>query len=306
MDTRRALQMARDAEVDLVEVAPNSDPPVCRLLDYGKLLYLSSKKEKESKKGQKSTEQKEVRFRPNIGIHDLNAKLRKVREFIDDGSKVKLTVRFRGREAAHQQLGLAVLRRVADELKDEVRLERAPAMEGRSLSMVLIPSLQKGEEQKLQRAPSNRNQGDKPGNNDSGDSQPEQLASAYYGDRSVARIKRGVTKRRRHKKILDAAKGFQGSSHRNYKWAKESVMHAWSYAYRHRRERKGEFRSLWIVRISAACRAAGMPYNQFIHGLKLAEIELDRKILADMAVRDPEGFSQLIETARGELAAATA
>ena len=175
MDTRRALQMARDAEVDLVEVAPNSDPPVCRLLDYGKLLYLSSKKEKESKKGQKSTEQKEVRFRPNIGIHDLNAKLRKVREFIDDGSKVKLTVRFRGREAAHQQLGLAVLRRVADELKDEVRLERAPAMEGRSLSMVLIPSLQKGEEQKLQRAPSNRNQGDKPGNNDSGDSQPEQV-----------------------------------------------------------------------------------------------------------------------------------
>ncbi len=122
----------------------------------------------------------------------------------------------------------------------------------------------------------------------------------------MARIKRGVTKRRRHKKILDAAKGFQGSSHRNYKWAKESVMHAWSYAYRHRRERKGEFRSLWIVRISAACRAAGMPYNQFIHGLKLAEIELDRKILADMAVRDPEGFSQLIETARGELAAATA
>ena len=94
METRRALQMARDAEVDLVEVAPNSDPPVCRLLDYGKLLYLSSKKEKESKRGQKSTEQKEVRFRPNIGIHDLNAKVRKVREFIDDGSKVKLTVRF--------------------------------------------------------------------------------------------------------------------------------------------------------------------------------------------------------------------
>ncbi len=175
METRRALQMARDAEVDLVEVAPNSDPPVCRLLDYGKLLYLSSKKEKESKRGQKSTEQKEVRFRPNIGTHDLDAKLRKVREFIDDGSKVKLTVRFRGREAAHQQLGLAVLRRVADELKDEVRLERAPAMEGRSLSMVLIPSLQKGEEQKLQRAPSNRNQGEKSGNNDAGDSQPEQV-----------------------------------------------------------------------------------------------------------------------------------
>ena len=156
METRRALQMARDAEVDLVEVAPNSEPPVCRLLDYGKLLYLSSKKEKESKRGQKSTEQKEVRFRPNIGTHDLDAKVRKVREFIDDGSKVKLTVRFRGREAAHQQLGLSVLRRVADELKDDVRLERPPAMEGRALSMVLIPSLQKAEERALQRTPANK------------------------------------------------------------------------------------------------------------------------------------------------------
>jgi len=161
METRRALQMARDAEVDLVEVAPNSDPPVCRLLDYGKLLYLSSTKEKESKRGQKSTEQKEVRFRPNIGTHDLDAKVRKVREFIDDGSKVKLTVRFRGREAAHQQLGLSVLRRVADELKDEVRLERPPAMEGRALSMVLIPSAQKAEERNLQRASDNRAAGNR-------------------------------------------------------------------------------------------------------------------------------------------------
>ena len=122
----------------------------------------------------------------------------------------------------------------------------------------------------------------------------------------MARIKRGVTKRRRHKKILKAAKGFHGSSHRNYKWAKESVMHAWSYAYQHRRERKGEFRSLWIVRIGAACRAAGLSYSQFIHGLKLADIELDRKILADMAVRDPEGFGKLVETAKEQLAAATA
>jgi len=145
MDLSRALQLARDADVDLVEVAPNSDPPVCRLLDYGKLLYLTSKKERESKRGQRSTEQKEVRFRPNIGTHDLDSKTRKIREFISDGSKVKLTVRFRGREAAHQQLGLSVLKRVADELKDEVRLERPPTMEGRALSMVLIPALPKTE-----------------------------------------------------------------------------------------------------------------------------------------------------------------
>jgi translation initiation factor IF-3 len=142
MDVRRALQLARDADVDLVEVAPNSDPPVCRLLDYGKLRYLTSKKERESKKGQKSNDLREVRFRPNIGTHDLDSKTRKVRELILDGSKVKLTVRFRGREAAHQQLGLAVLKRVADELKDEVRLEKAPALEGRALSMILIPSAQ--------------------------------------------------------------------------------------------------------------------------------------------------------------------
>ena len=145
MDVRQAQQLARDANIDLVEVAPNSDPPVCRLLDYGKLRYLSSKKERESKKGQKSTDLREVRFRPNIGTHDLDSKTRKVRELINDGSKVKLTVRFRGREAAHQQLGLSVLKRVADELKDEVRLEKPPALEGRALSMILVPTPQRGE-----------------------------------------------------------------------------------------------------------------------------------------------------------------
>ena len=138
----QAIRLARESELDLVEVAPNSDPPVCRLLDYGKLRYLSAKKDRESKKGQKSTELREVRFRPNIGSHDLQSKTRKVRELIQDGSKVKLTVRFRGREAAHQQLGLLVLKKVADDLKDEVRLEKPPAMEGRALSMILLPSAQ--------------------------------------------------------------------------------------------------------------------------------------------------------------------
>lgn len=145
MATDKAIQLARQQDLDLVEVAPNSDPPVARLLDYGKLRYLTSKKERESKKGQKSTELREVRFRPNIGEHDLEAKMRKVKEFIEEGSKVKLTVRFRGREAVHQQLGLAVLKRVADDLKDEVRLEKPPSMEGRALSMILIPSTQRPE-----------------------------------------------------------------------------------------------------------------------------------------------------------------
>ena len=140
-----AIQMARQQELDLVEVAPNADPPVARMLDYGKLRYLYSKKERESRKSQKSTELREVRFRPNIGQHDLESKLRKVKEFIDDGAKVKLTVRFRGRESVHQQVGLGLLKRVAEDLKDEIRLEKPPSMEGRALSMILIPNPGKGD-----------------------------------------------------------------------------------------------------------------------------------------------------------------
>ncbi|MDA0262950.1 MAG: 50S ribosomal protein L20 [Chloroflexi bacterium] len=120
----------------------------------------------------------------------------------------------------------------------------------------------------------------------------------------MSRVKRGVTKRARHKKILKAAKGYSGASSRNYKWAKEAVMHAWSYAYRHRRERKGEFRRLWIVRINAACREAGTNYGQFMHGLKLAGVELDRKIMADMAFHDPDAFKKLVAVANEQLAAA--
>ncbi len=90
-----------------------------------------------------------------------------------------------------------------------------------------------------------------------------------------------------------AARGFHGSSHRNYKWAKEALLHAWTHAYRHRRQRKGDFRRLWIVRISAACRQSGTTYSQFMHGLKLAGIELDRKMLSDLAVNDPAAFEKL-------------
>ena len=140
-----AIQMARQQELDLVEVAPNADPPVARMLDYGKLRYLYSKKERESRKSQKSTELREVRFRPNIGQHDLDAKLRKVKEFIGDGAKVKLTVRVRGRASVHQQVGVGLLNRGAEDLKDEIRLEKPPSMEGRALSMILIPNTSKTE-----------------------------------------------------------------------------------------------------------------------------------------------------------------
>ena len=122
----------------------------------------------------------------------------------------------------------------------------------------------------------------------------------------MSRVKRGVTKHRRHKKVLMAARGFHGSSHRNYKWAKEALIHAWSHAYRHRREKKGDFRRLWIIRIGAACRASGTTYSQFMHGMKLAGIELDRKILADMAVGDEAAFQKLLELAAQQTAAVAA
>lgn len=115
----------------------------------------------------------------------------------------------------------------------------------------------------------------------------------------MARIKRGVTKHRRHKRLINQASGFRGTRHRLFRRAKESVVKALSHAYRHRRERKGDFRRLWIIRINAAAREHGLTYGQFIYGLGQAGVQVDRKILADLAVRDSEAFSQLAVVARG-------
>jgi large subunit ribosomal protein L20 len=116
----------------------------------------------------------------------------------------------------------------------------------------------------------------------------------------LPRIKRGVTSHQRHKKILALTKGHRGTNHRLIKRANESMLHALSYAYFHRRERKGDMRRLWIIRVNAACRARGLTYGQFIHGLKQSGIEIDRKMLADMAVREPESFSSLVALAGGK------
>ena len=118
----------------------------------------------------------------------------------------------------------------------------------------------------------------------------------------MSRVKGGVTKHRRHKKVLSLAKGYRGSLHREYKWANEALIHAWSHAYRDRRRRKRDFRSLWIVRIGAASRTHGLNYNQFVHGLKMANVEIDRKVLADLAVRDATAFSELAGIARNHIA----
>ena len=115
----------------------------------------------------------------------------------------------------------------------------------------------------------------------------------------MARVKRAVHAKKKRREILEQAKGYYGARSRRLRVAKEQVMHSGVYAYRDRRDRKGQFRRLWIARIGAAARQNGMSYSTFMHGLKLAKVELDRKILADIAVHDPAAFAQLVETARG-------
>ena len=117
----------------------------------------------------------------------------------------------------------------------------------------------------------------------------------------MARIKRGTTVRRRHKKVLALTKGHKATRHALYRRAHESMLHSLSYAYAHRRDRKGDMRRLWILRVNAASRAEGMKYSEFMHGLKKSGIEINRKILADMAVREPETFATLVTTAKGQL-----
>jgi large subunit ribosomal protein L20 len=119
----------------------------------------------------------------------------------------------------------------------------------------------------------------------------------------MSRVKRGVTVNRRHKKVLQLTKGHRGRRHSTFKAANESMMHALRYSYEDRKDRKGEFRRLWIVRINAAARLSGISYSQMMHGLKKAGIELDRKVLADLAVTNPPAFAALAERAKGSLAA---
>jgi len=139
MATRDALQLAHERELDLVEVAPTAVPPVCRLLDYGKFRYLQTKREREARKGRRSTELAEVRLGPTISQHDLAAKVEKIKELLGEGAKVRVAVRFRGREITHPELGVKILRNVAETLKELSKLERPPAMEGRFLFIQLSP-----------------------------------------------------------------------------------------------------------------------------------------------------------------------
>ena len=139
LNTSDALERAIDAGLDLVEVAPNSKPPVCKIMDYGKFKYQEQKKAAEARKKQKTFEVKEIKMRPNIDTHDYDVKMRNMRRFFDDGDKVKVTLRFRGREMAHQQLGMQLLQRVKGEVEELAKVELEPKLEGRQMIMVLAP-----------------------------------------------------------------------------------------------------------------------------------------------------------------------
>ena len=125
--------------LDLVEISPNADPPVCKILDFGKLKYEQQKKRNEARKKQKTIEVKEIKMRPNIDVHDYDVKMRAIHRFLEEGDKVKVTLRFRGREMAHQDRGMDVLNRVRDDLGELVKVEQFPRMEGRQMTMVIAP-----------------------------------------------------------------------------------------------------------------------------------------------------------------------
>jgi len=150
----QALEMARERGLDLVEVAPNANPPVCRILDYGKFKYEQAKKEREAHKHQKQATLREVRFKPKIGAHDIDFKSKVVEKLLRGGDKVKVSVMFRGREITHPEIGRGLLLRVAENIGDAGSVERQPSMEGRFMNMILAPAPQKQQPKpRTERAP---------------------------------------------------------------------------------------------------------------------------------------------------------
>jgi translation initiation factor IF-3 len=135
----RAMVLAEEAGLDLVEISPNATPPVCKIMDFGKFKYEQQKREAEAKKKQKIIEIKEIKFRPGTDTHDYEVKMRSVKKFLEEGDKVKITLRFRGREMAHQQLGAELLNRVADDVAEIGKIENMPKMEGRQMVMMIGP-----------------------------------------------------------------------------------------------------------------------------------------------------------------------
>ena len=140
VSSREALDMAREVGLDLLEISPLANPPVCKIMDYGKWKYEEQKKLSEAKKAQKVVEIKELKIRPNIDVHDFQVKVKAARRFIEDGNKVKFTVRFKGREISNQDAGLSLLNRIKEELGDIIKIDKEPSMEGRQMVMFVVPN----------------------------------------------------------------------------------------------------------------------------------------------------------------------
>ena len=139
MNIKDALALAREEDSDLVEIVPNANPPVCKIINYGKFKFELQKKNKEAKKKQKLVQLKEIKMRPQISVHDYNFKMKHIREFLNEGNKVKITIMFRGREMAHTEFGYDLIAKIIKDLENEASTEKPPKMEGRNLSAVLNP-----------------------------------------------------------------------------------------------------------------------------------------------------------------------
>lgn len=138
--TPQAIEISKEQGLDLVEISPKTNPPVCKVMDYGKYKYESQKKANQAKKKQKTIDIKEIKLRPNIDVHDYQVKMRSVQKFLSEGDKVKITLRFRGREMAHQQIGMELLKRVESDLESMASVEQFPTLEGRQLVMMMAPN----------------------------------------------------------------------------------------------------------------------------------------------------------------------
>ena len=143
MSGREAMKLAEEADTDLVEISPNATPPVCRLMDYGKFKFQEQKKAAEARAKQKVIQVKEIKFRPGTDENDYQVKMRNIKRFIEDGDKVKITLRFRGREMAHQEIGMRQLERVRDEMGELIQVEYMPKLEGRQMVMMIAPARKK-------------------------------------------------------------------------------------------------------------------------------------------------------------------
>ncbi len=366
IDTQKALRYAQERDLDLVEVAADARPPVCRVLDYSKYKYEQEQKAKAARRHQKQVNVREIKLRPKIATNDYQTKKNHVVRFLKGDDRVKVTIMFRGREQTHPERGEMLLMRLADDVAELGTIEQRPQQDGRNMTMLLAPVKRKPAEQapesdgqpaaaaepappwrsrrrareppsvcfnspsdaededalrRQEALPQDREQEaagapllhEPQPREEAGEAQAPPRAALRGGPArpppghgaaaQVSRVKRSVHARKKRRATLERTKGYRGQAKSSYKRAKEALLKADSYAYRDRRNRKRDFRRLWIVRINAAARQEGMSYSQFMHGLKEAGIEVDRKVLADIAVRDPETFRRFAEKAREAVAA---